>query len=682
MSKIYFAASDSKTCIRTVLDKANRWYDFQTSNGFHSKIYSAYRAYYGQYYDSTGHEISFGGEQGELAQMGVNHLRNIAQHMLVMTTGTRPSMDARATNTDYKSQVQTYLANNILEYYMREKDLESYIRKAVEYAIISGAGYIKLEWDSTAGAVYDFDVKEKLDENGNVIGEEPDTSKPLYEGDIRVCNLTALDVVYDSHREDQNHDWVVCRSFKNKYDLASKYPEFYDEIVDLNTKDKEFSIRFASGIFSDDTDLIPVYEMYHAKTDAVPNGRYVLFLTEDIVLFDGDMPYRRMPIIRVSPSDIMGTPFGYTPIFDLLPLQDAVNSLYSSILTNQNAFAVQNVFVPRNADIVVKNLGGGMNVIEGNAQPVPLNLTQTPREVFEFLKILIKDMETISGVNSTTRGNPESSLRSGTSLALVQSLALQFASNLQQQYIKAIENLGTSIIEMLKDFAVTKRTISMISGISNRSFIQEFSGDDLSNVSRVVVDVGNAISRTTAGKIQLAENMVQYGLIKDPQQYLTVVNTGKLEAATEDTQKQLFLIKAENEMMLNGEKPVAISVESHLQHIQNHHSILFDPELKKDVNLVTLVLNHIQEHIDLLRNTDPTLLQALGQQPLPPEGMAPMPGQPMMQAQVDPNTGLPPELMMPGMEAPVNTPQIPGPPPPFENAPTTPQQALEQQTGR
>ena len=61
-----------------------------------------------------------------------------------MITANRPSMDARAINTDAKSLSQTYLANGILDYYMREKHLEDALKKAVEMAVVMGSGYVKL----------------------------------------------------------------------------------------------------------------------------------------------------------------------------------------------------------------------------------------------------------------------------------------------------------------------------------------------------------------------------------------------------------------------------------------------------------------------------------------------------------------------------------------------------------
>lgn len=481
---IYFASQDSKVTANNILHKANVWYNELYNNGYLSKVREMWMAYHGAYYTSVNgaHRIVFGGEQGELTHLAINHLRNIAQHILQMITSNRPAFQARATNRDYKSLVQAKLANQLLDYYMREKRMERYLHQAVEYAVVLGTGYIKMDWNATGGEV--FDVNEE-------------TNTPIYEGDVEFSVLSPYDVVFDTTKESQNHDWVVCRSFKNKFDFAAKYPEFEGKIKGLQTKSDLFKYRMEMYSY-DETSDVPVYEFYHRRTESMPDGRYMLFLDTDIVLMDAPLPYRTLPIYRISPSDILGTPYGYTPMFDLLPIQDAVNSLYSTVLTNQHAFGVQNIYVPRGADVSMKSLEGGLNIIEGNSgagKPEAMNLTQTPKEVFDFLGKLEAQMEVISGVNSVARGNPEASLKTGAALALVQSMALQFISGLQQQYIEMIEDVGTGLINMLKDFAAVPR-IAMIAGKSNKSYVAtEFTGDDLSQINRVIVDMGNPIAR-------------------------------------------------------------------------------------------------------------------------------------------------------------------------------------------
>lgn len=609
-NSIYFAADEPKKATETLLTKAKAWNDNITSNGYLDKLKRMYRAYHGMYYNadgSDGHEITFSGEQGELAQLPVNHFRNIATHIQVMTTSNRPTMEARATNTDYKSLRQTLLANNILDYYMREKKLEDYLNKAVEYAIVLGAGFIKIDWNATSGEMVDY-IEE--------------TKTEIREGDVQFSNLSPFDVVFDSTKEDQDHDWVLVRTWKNRYSLSAKYPEFKEKILALKTKSdmEKYRVNFNMSSLAEHTDDIAVYEFYHKKDESLPDGRYLLFLDSDIVLHDVPMPYRVLPVFRIAPGDVLGSPYGYSSLFDLLPLQEAVNMLYSVVLTNQNAFGVQNIWVQPGSSLNVNTLEGGLNIIESTTEPKPLNLTQTPKEIFDFMQMIETKMETISGVNSVTRGNADSlgSNPSGTAMALIQSMSLQFMSGLQQSYVKMVENVGTALIKILQDYANTPRLIAIV-GKKSRTYMKEFTSGDISNISRVIVDVGNPLARTTSGRVQMASELLQYQAIT-PQQYIHIINTGKLETATEDTDNELLLIRAENEKMVEGEDVIVTALDAHQQHILDHKSIINDPDLRKDPELVSRVLNHIQEHINSLRTVDPDLLMLIKQQPLQPQG--------------------------------------------------------------
>jgi len=689
----YFAAKSGEDTAKIVLQKANAWFHNLDINGYLDKLRDAWMAYHGAYYtdSGTGHRITFSGEQGELTNLAVNHYRNICRHMLTMVTTNRPAMEARATNTDYKSLVQTKLANGLLDYYMREKRLEDYLTRAVEHAIVFGSGYIKMEWNATSGEIHDYIEPEyqmktetnpetgeetethDLDDEGNPI--ESSKGYPIYEGDVLFSTVSPFDVVFDSTKEDPSkHDWVLVRSFKNKFDLAAKYPEYEDEILKQETKSDKERYNF-TGSFYDQTEDIAIYEFYHKKTESMVDGRYLLFVESNVVLMDAPMPYRKLPIYRISPGDILGTPYGYTDTFDLLPIQDAINSLYSAILTNQSTFAVQNILSPRGTDVNPSQIAGGLNFIEYNAQigkPEALNLTSTPPEIFNFIGVLEKAMETVSGVNSVSRGNPESSLQSGNALALVQSMSLQFISGLQQSYVKLIEDVGTGLIQMLQDFASVPR-IATIVGKTNRTYMKEFTGDDLSSINRVMVDVGNALAKTTAGRVQMAEQMLQMNLIKTPEAYISVINTGKLETMTDGIDHQLLLIKAENEKMVAGEPVQAIAIEPHSLHIKEHRDVLSDPDLKQNPDLVGRVLAHIQEHINALRTTDPDLLMHIGEQPLGPQGGSPA-NQPDPNQQVNQGAmGAAPDMMQQQPSAPdIALPEPASPPAPFENLPTDP----------
>jgi len=690
---IYFAQDEAKKLVNHMESKSSQWFRNIQVNRYLDKLIRSWSAYNGTYYQD-GHAISYGGESEELVNLAINHYRNLATHMLNMITGSRPSFQSRAVNTDRKSLIQAELANGLLDYYMREKRLERALKKAAEMSIVMASAFIKMEWNSTRGEIIDaIEIDPELiveyNEEGDPVDAEGNVlrSTPIYEGDIEFEVLSPLDVFFDSNKEDpEHHDWIVCRSSISKHILAAKYPELREKILNVQTKDHNQGKRVTVQPYDETTDIY-VYEFYHRKCEALPQGRYVLYVDSEIVLEDSNMIYDRLPVYRIAPADILGTPYGYTPMFDLLPIQDAVNSLYSTIMTNQNAFGVQNILNPEGNNIKVNQLAGGLNFIEytpmpqvqGGGKPEALQLTNTSGEVFNFLQMLERVMETISGVNSVARGNPESSLKSGNALALVQSQALQFMSGLQQSYIQLMEDVGTGVINLLKQFANVPRVAAIV-GINKSTKLQEFKSDDIKDINRVVVDVGNALMQSTAGRAQIAENLLQMMPDKmSPEKYIQVLNTGNLDIMVEGTMNEMDTIRDENELLIKGGSPLAIATDHHALHIREHRDALSNQKLRQDPDLVERTLAHIQEHIQLMRETDPDLLAIIGEQALAPKG-----GQPInpMQGQPPQGPGVPQDVM--GTTAP---PTMDGsgvqpaqPPGEFADLPQTPDELMGSNT--
>ena len=591
------------------------------------------------------------GEVNQYTNLPVNQFRNLIQHLLVMTTSQRPTFQPMAINNDYQSQAQVLLAKNLLEYYQKEKKIELHIKKAVEDSLIYGDAFVSLSWDSTLGQEYGLDEKGKM----------------VKDGDVEVNNHSPLRVIYDfTVSEYHKRDWIVICEYKNKYDLAAKFKKRSDDILEVGDSDALRNIsthmRFDR---QENDDLIPVYKFYHKPTIGRPGGRYTELITPELVLIDTPLPYKDIPVYRISPNEQSESPFGYSPAFDLLPLQEAIDGLNSTIMTNIGQFGVQSVLVPEGSNISHEELGGGLSMIEYDPNvgvPSPLQLTATSPEVYNYLNRLNVEMETLSGVNSVTRGNPESSLKSGAALALVQSMAIQFNSGLQQSYAQLLENVGTGLINILKTYASTPR-LADIAGKDNAPYMAEWKSDDIQDVSRVLVDLGNPLSQTLAGKMNMAEMLIGMGSINqnNPDALLEVMETGRMDSVTMSGMKEATAIKSENEFLKSGEKEVnAIPLDKHSEPINEHRYLLSDVDARENPELITRVLNHIQQHIDLLRNTDPGLLVMIGEQPIPP--IQQQPGMPPQQ-EMGGTQGLGEALnaQMPGEQAAqeINLPSMP-----------------------
>lgn len=559
-------------------------------------------------------------------RININHFRAILKHILSLVTANRAAPEPIATNSDYKSQAQTNFCKNILRYVEKEKKLEKIYENATEAAIVLGSAFVSREWDASLGESY---------------GVDPETGTALKKGDFAVNLHHWVDVIFDFAAGSYDAtDWLILRKYVNRWDLVAKFPMFADKIKAISISPETKRHRLGHVINEPNDDLIPLYTFYHKRTSSLPNGRATLFIDADTCLFDGDLPYKRIPVSRIVADEQFNTPFGYSVSMDLLPVQKVYNALCSVICTNQAAFGVQNILIPREAAISLSQLSEGLNAIyydpsiTQGAKPEPLNLLMNKQEVFSWIEYLENKMATISGINDTIQGKPDANLRSGTALAFVASQAMTFISPLARSYNGLLEDTWTGIIDILKTFATTPRLV-LISGLSHRSEAKEFTNEDIADIDRVIVETANPLSQTLAGRVQIAQDLIQGGLI-NKEEYITVVTTGQLEPIYAYEKAELLTIKRENEDLQDGKPAICLATDNHPLHIREHLTLLSDPEIRKEPNnpVVMNVLQHIQEHENMwmqLTMNNPVMLAVQNIPPCPmpmaPPGM-PMPGQP------------------------------------------------------
>lgn len=620
----------------------------------------AHNLYFDDQIDSIG--VSALGEMGELVGYAVNHFRNLLQQLLTLVTRDRPALLVRAKNSDAKSIIQSRLGKSLVETYFRDKKGEKYLKRAVEEAIVFAQGFVEVTWDPRLGSETDAN---------------PETGEFSYEGDVRFYNPTAWDVFYDLGQPDWDEQaYIIVRKGENKWDLIVQHPEWREEILSAEQypdsyEDTNRPLLLENDIYQK-SDQVSVYYFYHRRTPALPNGRLVKFIP-GAVLLDTDLPYRGIPVHRVVPGDLLLSPFGYTPAFDLQAPQEILNQETSAVATNHKSFAIQNVWTQTGDNIQTTELEGGLNHLQSDIMPEPLNLCQTPAEVFTFMDRTMEDMELLSGINSVARGQPEASLKSGAALALIDAKAVQFATPLIASYHLLLEAIGTAVLHLLRDFAQSERVVSVI-GLHNATHLKRFKSEDLSEIDRVVVESTNPVLNTFAGRVEMADKLMGGGLLTTPEEYINVLQSGQVESLLEAENAQLSKIRDESENILQGGGAYASPYDNHALHIKEHHAILNSVEASTNNELVELVAAHIADHVLLLQDAEiQKVLIVLGYPtPLPPthvggEPIPPMPGAPGAGPGAPPGggPGSPPGAPQPNM------PELTGPPqpavPPLDN---------------
>lgn len=607
MQREYWAAAGPDLIAKNIMAKVKDYKEYLHNSGLLIELRKSYRTFYGSTFIEDVDQ--------SLKAMHLNHYASYIRNIHTMVTGSRPAWEPIAINTDLESQADTQLASGLLDYYMREMGLESKYSDAVLKALFLREGWISLDWNATGGEVY---------------GPNPENGLPIHEGDVESNTHTILDVTREVRLRNLSDGWKIVRKFKNKWDLAAKYPELAEKIAQLtdnvsdNLKYELDRKKYTLDSKDSDCDIIPTYTLYHPKTEAMPQGRMTEVLSADITLFDGPLPYKRPYIFPITTGKYFENNFGHSYLMDLLPVQDAMDMTVSAILTNQAANAVQNFQVPKGAAPKVTQVMDGMNVWEYDPKAgklEPMDLLKTAPEVFNFLNTLIQNGDLLSNVSQIGRGNAPANM-SGTAMALLQQQAIQSTSGVQTSATLALEDLGSGLIELLQTFAVVPR-MAIITGKSKRSMLRKFTNKDLEGIGRVFVNSANPLTKTGAGRMEIANQLLQTpNMIKTPEQYLGVLTTGNLEPLYQHDNAQRMLMISENEDMMEGKPAQALLTDDHPMHILEHSSVLNSSEARQDPNVVQIVLAHIQEHIDIAKSMDPAIAMVLKQASLyqPPAG--------------------------------------------------------------
>jgi len=660
----YFGNAPLDVIGDALMDRVENYYIFLNATG----IMNLWRRSFAFFYNSArlGGRVNPVGRLLELQSISMDDYPNLLRNVLVLTTAQMPSMQTLCSNGDEKTLEQNKISQQVLDYEVREHRVNDFIVQAAEDSLWAGEGFIYKGWNPSLGEEVAPDANpDTLEPSMGADGQQ----KVLHTGDWEFENLTCLDIIRDvdalSYKACQ---WVIVRRFQNKWDLISQYPQFKDEIQRASwaLTDRRNSKFGYSAV--NHRDLIPTFEFFHDKTLAVPMGRQTLFLDSDVVLFDGPLAYGSRPVYRCSYAELRNNPFAWTIGFSLLPLAEANNRLTSTLLTNVATFGITRVLNPRGGNISLQAIATNLAIIDytpvgpTGGKPEVMNMANPiTKETGDLLKFINTKMETYAGINSTLRGQLENPEMSGAAMAMQASISLQYNAGFQKSVIKVLEEVGTGMVQDLKAFADAPRQ-ALIVGKQDQGYMQSYSKKDFDGIDRVVVAAGNSLLNTTAGKVNLADQLLQNGMLPQGEagamKYIQVMNEGKIEPETQALQSTYMQIQTDKEQLLAGKMPLIQLTDNHPLMMQEVNTLNNNPQIRGNPQLGNLVRQYIQQHFQAWLQMPPLLAAALGIQPPPPQtppGGAPPP---------------PPQAPkgQPGKQPPVQTPPHPQHKPPMQGA--------------
>jgi len=583
------------------------------------------------------------GKKGQYLKLVLNDFASLVRRAHTLLTAERPGMEPAAQNGDYKSRGAVSLCRGLLEYYLRRQRGERKMKRAVWRGFLAGEMITFCWFNRNLGEIEDIDIE---------------TGQPIFGGDVDMQPVHPIDLIRDiTVHTFEECDWFIVRTRQNRWNVLALYAgqsgpadgadeakkDLRTRILAARNEDAKGWKQRTIGLVDEpargrETDQVEVFHLIHRRTPAVPRGRWVTFLDAETALEDrtldeitvqeeGDT--REPPswdledfVQRTASEECEGIPFGFSPAWEQLAPQDAVNIGESTLLTNLANHGVQTVAAPAGAIVKPSMLAEGMRLLEletprAEGTVTPVNLLTITDGMIAMPDRWVRRMGTNFGVNDTARGNPPQGIKAGNALALLTTQTIESLQGPEQAKDELWEMYGTAMVKHFQWNVTTKRLAAIV-GTGSEQHLVALQGSDLDGIERVNVESVPHTARSAAQKRDTAEfyaGIPGSGFTLEDAQ--DVLDTGALDPRVHKRRDKYLLIQKENEMMLEGKVPRVIISDQHVDHINEHLTLLDRPDAREDKLLQTVVLAHVQEHQNMLAVMPPMLAMVRGQPAMP-----------------------------------------------------------------
>ena len=475
----------------------------------------------------------------------VNKMRPLIDGVVGKLTQVGPDARAVPLSQNERDLLASEEANHICGHYNRKFNRETQLKERVRWACVCGTSYLKIYWDARGEQVMPYFSPD----TGEITGYEN-----IQIGDVKEEILPAFDIFLDpTAKRDADVRWLIHASakplswFVDNYGDAGKLIS-PDALMGNNASYIDAYLEGGNGSGNGWTPpstarlaqsdsrkrAAVVYEYWEKPSQQYPSGRYIVS-TNTVLLHAGPWLYKKkdeFPFIPLRWQPRSGTPYGHSLGFDLCPLQQTYNRVYSRMLEQ---FEQQRdyVMVQRLSNVGADafNHTGDDYLDEtrtykkiyynpGSAPPVISRAPGVGGDLFPLLQYLEKDMMDIAGLHDVSQGQAPA----GTPAEAV--TLLQRADNTQHSYVRADIEISAARIKeweiaLVEEFGVAP-FIGNVDEQSNPMQRMEqgvISFEHIRNGGqfRIVYLPGSTQEDSPDQKLQKVIAMRQMGLFGDPQ---------------------------------------------------------------------------------------------------------------------------------------------------------------------
>lgn len=618
---IYWARKSGPDFISEIAAKEEAYFESARNRGLLAMWLVAYAAHHGltpdDLRDFATQTIGFSGNELELIRFHLNLIRPYIRHQTSLALGEPAAFKALVNNSDHRSLAKSLLTDKIIN--------ALYKRYSAPYDMDTGEGDgvfgtcgTHYRWDFLGGD--DMRVPRDVQLEDGTVSQHYSIEKS---GEPIVTLWYPWSRIQET-RVSGERSWTLVRELDNRWNLIANFPQHKEKLLAIRTDfDRyDFGTLFRlEELFYASKDQVTVKHFYHRRCAAVPEGRYVI-LCGDIMLWDGPCPVKKgLPIAEFQSGHFIESTFGYADAWDLIAIQQALNQVNSDEMQNYATFGRQSVAIEKGTEVTIDSLAQGtaFYVPPGAQMPRAVQLAAVPNTLPDLKSYLHKMLDTVSGQNAASRGDPDPNVRSGEMNALLDSIAIRYQSFRQDAARKFRIRGATILLDLITRYGETPFLVD-IAGIEQRSYVAEFTKEDLSGVQRIDIEQISPLMQSTAGRLQIVTALRELPP-EDRAAAYEMITSGNTTRWLKVENSCEMLIRKENELLVTGEAPVYVNVaDDPFKHYPMHNAMLEQLMAadKPDVEAITRIRNHQAEHMQAYLQINPVVAQFVAIPPPPP----------------------------------------------------------------
>jgi len=434
----------------------------------------------------------------------INRIRSYVRWELSKLLSQFPTAQAIPASSEDEDQRAAFAAEQAWTSISESKNLRQHMSRAMWWTVVTGNGFLKTQWDTTA--------RDKV--SGDI-------------GDIKYGHVTPFHLFVPDMREQDIEDQPFII---NAYTKTVEWAEYYfaKELAGVTLSP---STSAANQIIDEaylnlgsnkSLDSVIVYETWikPGGSKLMPEGGVVINIDDTLIsVFRGGLPYNHgmYPFTKFEHIPT-ATFYADSPIVDLSQLQKEYNGIRSEIAEAGRRMAKPQLIAPLGSIVPSKLTNEPGLVIQykpGMAPPQPLPLAPLPQYYVDQQDRIMSDWIDISGEREVSRGSTPPGVTSGTAISYLQEASNQYLTPQFQSIEAGVQKIAASTIELFVQYVDLPRKIRTI-GADGAFDTMLLQGADVAAGTDIRIEPGSSFAKSKAAQEARVMDMFAVGIIDQP----------------------------------------------------------------------------------------------------------------------------------------------------------------------